>query len=294
MPVAAYDFSQSEKISKDELRTLQLIHDEFCRNLEASISNYLRTVSTISIEGVAQMPFGQFSRALSNPTFLAVLTLQPFEGNLIFELSLNLLYSFVDRLLGGTVAVAGVGREPTEIEQSVIIKIIDRCLDAFKAAWEHFVVLKPRIESKTTNPQFIQFGSQNELVVQIKLALKVGDMRGGATIAMPVSLVKALLQKVSVQKWVSGVEKNGGQGGHEQEALLRSMFAVKVPVAGFMGNGRISLKQLVALKPGDIVSIGERALSQVRVVVKDKQKFDGSAGLIGNKKGIKIIQVKGR
>jgi flagellar motor switch protein FliM len=77
MPVAAYDFSQSEKISKDELRTLQLIHDEFCRNLEASISNYLRTVSTISIEGVAQMPFGQFSRALSNPTFLAVLTLQP-------------------------------------------------------------------------------------------------------------------------------------------------------------------------------------------------------------------------
>jgi flagellar motor switch protein FliM len=240
------------------------------------------------------MSFGQFSRALPNPTFLAVLIFHPFEGHVIFELSLNLLYSFVDRLLGGTGAVEGVEREPTEIEQSVIIKIVDRSLDAFKAAWEHFVVLKPRIESKTTNLQFIQFGSQNEFVVQIKLALKVGDMSGGATIAMPVSLVKALLQKVSVQKWVSGVEKNTGQGDREQEDLLHSMSAVKIPVAGLMGRGHISLKQLVALKPGDIVSIGERPLEQVRVVVKDKQKFFGNAGLIGNKKGIKIIQVKER
>jgi len=294
MNYSKFDFEHSEKVSKDELRTLSALHEDCCRFLETGLANYLRTLAVITLDGVEQMTYSQFLTRMQNPTFIAVVGMKPLEGHMVLEMDLNLLYAFVDRLLGGNGNPAAQNREPTEIEQGIIERIIVKIMDAIQETWAHFIKLELKIDSKETNPQFVQVLSLNELVIQIKFTFKIGDVSGAIRLAMPVLALKPVMAKFTMHEWIAGKANRTEDAGTQHPDLKTNVCSAKLPVVAEMGSATISLKDLLHMREGDVMRFRFDEDIPVRVMVKDKIKFMGRVGIMGNKKAVKISQVKAR
>ena len=58
--IRPYDFKRPERISKDQMRALEMLHETFARNFGASLSGYLRTIVEVRVSHAAQMTYSEF------------------------------------------------------------------------------------------------------------------------------------------------------------------------------------------------------------------------------------------
>jgi len=68
-----YDFRRPDRIAKDQLRSIHLLHDNFARNLASSLSGYLRAYVIVNLISVEQLSFAEFAQCLPSPTVLVAL-----------------------------------------------------------------------------------------------------------------------------------------------------------------------------------------------------------------------------
>src|SRR5512140_3305823 len=97
-----YDFRRPDRIAKDQLRAIHLLHENFARTLGSSLSAYLRAYVIVNLVSVEQLSFLEFSQCLPSPTCLVSLSMRPFDGNAVLELNPALVFPIVEMLLGGS------------------------------------------------------------------------------------------------------------------------------------------------------------------------------------------------
>src|SRR5215471_2684115 len=81
--VPSYDFRRPDRIAKDQLRAIHLLHENFARSLASSLSAYLRAYVAVNLISVEQLSFVEFSQCLPSPSCLVSLGLRPYEGNAV-------------------------------------------------------------------------------------------------------------------------------------------------------------------------------------------------------------------
>src|SRR5215472_4832103 len=100
--VQAYDFRRPDRIAKDQLRAIHLLHENFSRSLASSLSAYLRAYVAVNLVSVEQLAFMEFTQTLASPTCLVALSMHPFDGNAAIEISPSLAFPVLEMLLGGS------------------------------------------------------------------------------------------------------------------------------------------------------------------------------------------------
>lgn len=183
--VKVYDFKRPDKFSKDQIRTLYMLHENFARLLNTYLSTNLRTLVNISVASVEQLAYEEFIRSLSNPSVIGIFNMSPLKGNVIFEINPNIAFSIIDRLFGGEGTVINKIRTLTDIEETIIRKVITKSLDNLQEAWRHVVNTEPRLEVIETNPQFTQIVPPNDMVVIVTLQTQIGQVEGLINICIP-------------------------------------------------------------------------------------------------------------
>ena len=96
-----FDFRRLDRIAKSQLRAIHLLHDNFVRNLGASLSAYLRSYLTVNLVSVEQLSYAVFLEGLPSPTCITSLSLKPYEGNAVLELNPSIIFPVLEMLLGG-------------------------------------------------------------------------------------------------------------------------------------------------------------------------------------------------
>src|SRR6266436_8445627 len=114
-----YDFRRPDRIAKDQLRAIHLLHENLARNLASSLSGYLRAYVAVNLVSVEQLSFMEFTQCLPSPTILIALGMKPYDGNAVLEINPSLVFPILEMLLGGSGKTVRVEREVTEIEQSI-------------------------------------------------------------------------------------------------------------------------------------------------------------------------------
>ena len=130
--VQIYDFKRPERVSKDQMRALEALHEGFGRNLGAALSGYLRTIIEVSVAHIEQLTYSEFIHSLPNPTCFNLLKAEQLDGQLCLEISPLIIYPIIDRLLGGSNADLFIPQRPlTQIEQRLVQRITDRATHHF-------------------------------------------------------------------------------------------------------------------------------------------------------------------
>jgi flagellar motor switch protein FliM len=287
--ISPYDFKRPERVGKEQMRSLQTMHEGFGRNFGASLSALLRTIVELKLTSVDQLTYSEFVFSLENPTCFNLIKAAPLEGQLILDINLSLLFPIIDRLLGGGSDAAPPARRPlTEIELRLVSRITDLFCKELKQAWENVLALDLSIDRVESNPQLVQIVPPNEVVVLISFELTLGDARGMMNFCIPFNSIERISNRLSSNSWVSYGTKKATPENIKRISGQLSDAVVEVVVE--LAETNISTSDLIGLRVGDIIATEKDVERPLVVSVEGRPKFHAQPGAF---KGHKAIQVVG-
>ena len=171
--VKVYDFKRPDRFSKDQIRTLFMLHESFSRLLNTYLSASLRTMIDIDVSSVEQVTYQEFVQSMANPSVIGILALPPLKGKIIIEINPDIAFAYIDRIFGGEGRPVGKTRVLTDIEMAVMRRFIELVTNYFREAWSNVVEFRPNFETMETNSQFAQIVPPNDMVVLITVHIKM-------------------------------------------------------------------------------------------------------------------------
>ncbi|MDF2820716.1 MAG: flagellar motor switch protein FliM [Clostridiales bacterium] len=274
--VKDYDFARPSKFSKDHLRTLEIIFEHFSRLLSTTLPAYLRSSVQVEVVNSEAVRFVEFSGAMSTPVLLGMVNFYPLKGSGVLELSVNLGYTIIDRLLGGKGKSLEKNREFSEIETTILEKIFNVCVNQLREPWKNVVELEPRLEKLETNPQFAQIIDPNEMIALVTLNVRIGKEEGLMNICLPYILIEPVMDKLNTKYWFSNMQHKDQQSYTD---VIESVISkVKIPLKVNLGRSSISVGDFVNLQKGDIIRLDTKIDGELDVYVGNIKKFKGKPG----------------
>jgi flagellar motor switch protein FliM len=285
-PVKAYDFRHPSKFSRDQIRTLEFLHETFARRLQTALSAYLRTVVQINMLGVEQGVYDEYVRQVPSPAVLYPISMDPLPGRAALELHTNIVFIIVDRLLGGLGKGLNKGRELTDVEQTLLETVVWEVLAALKESWSNIATLQPRLGEIAFTPQFMQIATSSETVLTISFEMRILDSAGTMRICIPENVLEPVMSQVTAQAFYAGSRRT--LTSDQTANLRRNLDRVAVPVVGELGETELTLQELINLRPGDVIPLRRRAKDELDVLVAGVPKFRARPGLVGRRAALKI------
>jgi flagellar motor switch protein FliM len=287
--VRAYDFKRAVRFSKDHIRSLTRIHENFARFLTTYFSAQLRTFVQINVVQVEQLPYDEFIRSIPKMTILNIFEAEPLEGRMVLEVHPNVAFAMIDRLLGGAGTSPGKINSLTEIETIVMERIFSRALDTLQEAWRTILDVSPRLEALETNPQFMQIVSPNETIALISLSTKIGDTSGMINLCIPHVVIEPIMQRLSGHHWFVSQKKT--RAPEEEQVLQARLTKAKLPLITELGTSTISVREFLGLMAGDVISLNKAVDDPLHIRVGEKLKFMGTPGTQRGKLAVQITEI---
>jgi flagellar motor switch protein FliM len=286
--ISPYDFKRPERVGKEQMRSLQTMHEGFGRNFGAALSALLRTIVELKLTSVDQLTYSEFVFSLENPTCFNLINAAPLEGQLILDINLSLLFPIIDRLLGGGSDPGNVVRRPlTEIELRLVSRITDLFCAEMKHAWENVLDLNLSIDRVESNPQLVQIVPPNEVVVLISFELSLGEARGMMNFCIPFNAIERIATRLSANSWVSYGKKMATPENIKRISGQLSDALVEVVVD--LADTNISTSDLIGLRVGDIIATEKDVERPLVVSVEGRPKFHAKAGAFKGRKAIQVL-----
>lgn len=287
--VKNYDFARPSKFSKDHLRTLEIIFENYGRLLSTHLPAYLRKNVQVEVMNAEANTYSEFSNALSNPVLLGVVDFTPLEGSILIELASNLGFAIVDRMLGGGGAPLEKSREFTEIELIILERVLEVCIGLLIDPWESVVAIEPRLERIETNSQFAQFISPSEMTAIVTMNIKIGSIEGLMNICIPYSCVETVIDKLNTKYWYSTMREKDGED--YQEAIESILNHAKIPVRALLGRSTISVNDFMNVQIGDIIKLDAKVDDELDVYVGNIMKFKALPGAVSDSYAVRVTSV---
>ena len=282
-----YDFRRPDRIAKDQLRAIHVLHENFARSLASSLSAYLRAYVAVNLVSVEQLSFMEFSQCLPSPSCLVSLAMKPFEGNAVMEVNNTLVFPILEMLLGGSGKfTTKMNREITEIEQSILDGLFRIILHDLKMSWQAVATLDFTIEAHETEPQLLQILAPNEAVVAISMEVRIGDNSGMMNLGVPSIIIKMLRQKFD-QQWSVRKSESTEQ---EQERILRLIKPAATLADARLQGPTLTVSELLEIQDGDVLTFDFPVGRPLDLLINTKLKFRGQVATDGRKKAFRIEQ----
>lgn len=284
-----YDFRRPNKFSKDQLRTLYMIHENYARVLSNFLSAYVRGSVQLRIATVDQVTYEDFLVALATPLLMVVFTPAPLKGNAVLTLDAGLIFPLFDLLFGGTGQAPLKVRGFTDIEIGVLRRVANKILEQLAFAWGDIFQFCPAVEALETNPQLSQVISPGEIVAVITFTAEVGKGKGLLSLCFPFLTLQEVLEKLTAHYWFSGQEEGVEEAA--RRLLVGNLNQVPVNLVAICGEATLTVRDFLALQPGDVVTLESRVGEDfVKLCVEDQPKFRAQPGLVGTRLALQITR----
>lgn len=287
--VKNYDFSRPTKFSKEHLRTLEIIFEHYGRLISTNLPVYLRKNVQVSVASSETVTFSEFTNALSNPVILGIVNFAPLNGSIIIDLATNLGYAMLDRMLGGTGVPLEKNREFSEIELTIIQKVLVMFTQLLRDPWRNVVDISPVLSRLETNPQFAQVIAPNDMIAIVTLNMKIGDVEGFVNICLPFFTLEDVMDKLNTKYWFSTMQENHDEAYEEFiESMIRK---VDIPIKAVLGKSTISVADFVNLQVGDCIRLDSKVDNDMDVYVGNIKKFTALPGANKDNYAVRITSI---
>lgn len=287
--VKNYDFSRPTKFSKEHLRTLEIIFEHYSRLISTNLSVHLRKNVQVAVASSETNTFNEFTNALSSPVILGIANFSPLNGSIIIDLATNLGYAMLDRMLGGSGVPLEKNRDFSEIEQTIIEKMLVMFTQLLRDPWKNVIDISPVLQRVETNPQFAQVIAPNDMVAIVTLNMKVGEVEGFMNICLPFFTLEDIMDKLNTKYWFSTMQDNHDENYETYiESLIRK---VDIPIRAVLGKSIISVNDFVNLQVGDCIRLDSRVDDDMNVYVGNIKKFTALPGAEKDSYAVRITSV---
>jgi flagellar motor switch protein FliM len=293
--VKSFDFrfnKRLDKFSTNQLQTLRTLHDNFTRLLNNSLSVYLRTRVEATIVTIEQISYGDFIASIGIPSILSIFSMDPLPGSGIVQVDLNLVFSIIDRLLGGPGWYPQKLRDLTDIERTLMQRFMARMLNSYRESWNYLLTLSLKIEALDSNPQFIpRIIPLDQIVAFVSCELKIGDMAGVMNFCLPYLVLQSIGPQLSDFQWSPSVVAGRGMTEEDIAQLVRNVERAEVDLSVELGRTIVSLRDLISLQTGDLVLFEKLTTEPLSALVNEREKFRVFPGVNRDKFTVQVAEV---
>lgn len=289
-----YDFYSPKKYTKDKLKMLRGIYDNYSRIATSQINGLFRVASEVEVVGVEEQRYYEFGNALNETDVitLARVELPDHSKNppMIFQISPVLMGSMIDRMLGGTGTdtQVDISYTYTDIELALYENIIKHLVRINKDVWSTYILLDAAFERIEENPSMFQGVSVDETVVIIMLKISLGgSVEGTMNICIPGTLLFNVFDIIEKTKHLADKGNESAQRNNKEE-IFDSIKESQMEVMAQLGIARLNLDDVYNLHVGDVINLNKPQNSEVSVYIAGQPWFAGKLGVHNKNMAVKI------
>jgi flagellar motor switch protein FliM len=283
----AFDFRKQNKLSREHVRTMQIVQETFARGFSTMLSSQLRSVTQVAIRTVEQRSYDEYVRGLENPTFLTLLGLTPLAGAAIFQLPLNVAFCAIELMLGGHGNAEQPTRPFSDLELQLMRDIIERAMPELRYAFEPVVVTEPKIMGQESNPQFAQIAAPTDMVIVVEFDVKIESVSGLATLCVPFSSLQPHLEALSSTSLYAG--QSAANAGESRARLVQHLTDTPVSVSAQFRQIEMSASDIVRLSVGDVVPLSHPVDEPLTLTVDNVAAFDARIGRRNRRFAVQVV-----
>ncbi|MEO0586580.1 MAG: flagellar motor switch protein FliM [Planctomycetota bacterium] len=287
LEIRDYDFKRPERVSKDQMRALETLHEAFARSFGAALSGFLRTIIETKVAHIEQMTFAEFTHSLPNPTCFNLISCDPLDGEICLEISPLIVYPIIDRLLGGSNADLFIPQRPlTSIELRLVDQLLNRATASYAEAWAGIKQIDFQVTEHESNPALVQIVAPNEVVVVVGFEIKMGGRAGTMALAIPYAVIEPVIDKLSNQTWAA--YKRNRKDPTLRDRVAGHLDTASVSVAATLADTTMTVSDLRNLAVADLILTEKPASSPLSLLVEGKRKYIGHLGQFRGNRAFKV------
>ncbi len=281
-----FDFSSQDRIVRGRMPTLELVNERFARHLRISLFNMMRRTAEVSINGVQMIKFGEYVHTLFVPTSLNMVRFRPLKGTALITMEARLVFILVENFFGGDGRYHAKieGREFTPTERRIIQMLLKIVFEDYREAWAPVMDAEFEYLDSEVNPAMANIVSPTEVIVVNSFHIELDGGGGDFHIAMPYSMLEPIRELLD-----AGVQSDKEDTDFRwSKALQDEIMDVPVELSTKLLDSELSLREIMELKPGDIIPVDMP--EYLTVFIEDLPTFRGKMGRTKENVAVKITQ----
>lgn len=286
-----FDFRTANKFPKEQIRTLNIVFQAFGQGFANKLGAIMRTSCECEILSVEEMSFNEFNNSLPTPVVLAILEMPPMYGSLIVELTSDLAYVIINRLLGGSKGGEESAKQFTEIDLALLERVLRQTMPVFDDAWSKVITVRSKLDRLETSPQFAQVVSLNEPIAIVTLNLTIGGESGLVSVCIPHSAIEPVAKQLNTRMWFSSSTQDNRPVERKDELIASMLIHTPVSMTAYFADTPATVSDVMNLQVGDVIRLSQEITQPLMVKVQHIPKFRGTIGTSGGNLAIRIVDV---
>jgi flagellar motor switch protein FliM len=291
--VRLYDFRTANRFTKDQMRSLGMVFQTYAQLLANRLTSILRLACECKVLSVEEMGYSEFNNSLPSPVVLGLYTARPMEGTQIIQVSPELAYLLINRLLGGMVETKESSKQFTEIELALIGRFLDKLMVTNDEAWEKVLSVRTRLDHLETDPQFAQITGLNDAVAVGTLNVKLGSDEALISMCLPRTSIEGIAEKLTTSSIYSGY---GASTEHvrnvrQAQAVENRVSKAEVVMTAYFKDTAATIADIVNLQVGDVIRLEHGIGDPILMNIAHIPKFEGRMGTLGSRYAVRITEI---
>ena len=288
--IKPYDFRTANKFSKDQMRTLRFIYDNYASRLSTLLSATMRAMCEVDVISIEEQTFSEFSNSMPSPVIVSIINMSPLHGSMLLEIMPSIAYEIISRLLGGTGRFQSMDKMFTEIELSILERILQKMIQPMNEAWEKIVKVNASLDRIETSAQYAQIVSANEPIAIVTMNIKIGNVSDIVNLCIPHMAVQPVAKQLVIKSWYT--EQKSSMMTPEQKHQMSSRLSqIKLNLHAVFDATSASVGDILSTQVGDVIRIDHHINRQVTLKVEHIPKFKGFIGMHGANYAVQITDI---
>ena len=285
--VVVFDLSNQDRIIRGRMPVLEIINDRFARLASNALANAMRKRADVNPISIDMSKFGDFMRSLPVPTSINIFKLDPLRGNAILVVDSRLVFAMVESFFGGAGSQPKIeGRDFTPIEQAIISRVVRIALENMEESWTPVHEVHIELVRSEVNPQFAAIVPPSDVVVVVTFEVELENAIGSLIICLPYATIEPIRSKLYASFQTERLEVDHAWISRFKERLLETPVETVVR----FGRSQITGRQLMNLRPGDILLLDNDVDDLLEAEVQGVRKFQGIPGMVKSNKAFQIVK----
>lgn len=288
--VLPYNFRRPDRLSKEQVRSLYLLHDLVAHSVSTSLPLFLRTIAEVNLISVEQQAYSEYLRGLPDPTTVFTIAASSLSGVYAIEIGASIAFPIIDRLLGGNGDGLSEKRAATDLELKILEGFVAIINENYKSAWKPIVPIEPEIVGRETRPQMLQIIAPNEVVATIAYQVQIGDAKGAMSLCLPVVMLESVIDKFNQSSYLPAKSTEPDA----TRAILETISSVRFRVTSDLESIPAAVVDLINLSVGDVLRTNHRIEQPLKISVGNSVKFKGKIASLEGRMVAQIVEKIGK
>jgi flagellar motor switch protein FliM len=285
--VVVFDLSNQDRIIRGRMPVLEIINDRFARLASNALANAMRKRADVNPISIDMSKFGDFMRSLPVPTSINIFKLDPLRGNAILVVDSRLVFAMVESFFGGAGSQPKIeGRDFTPIEQAIIQRVVRIALENMEESWQPVHEVHIELVRSEVNPQFAAIVPPSDVVIVVTYEVELENAIGSLIVCLPYATIEPIRTKLYASFQTERLEVDHAWISRFKERLMETPVELMV----LFGRSQITGRQLLSLKPGDILMLENDVDALLEAEIQGVRKFQGIPGLVKSNKAFQIVK----